>query len=241
MKTISQQYNIKPIKYVSAFNHTILSNIAIPMPMKEWDVFIDWTTKAGRLHTQRYQAFLYFSQIFGNLDYYKDKIENGSIIWLYSVGFDVFVTQVLPFINKNVILIYDGDLTFPFELDFDIKELDNPKIKGIFAINNAIKHSKVNSLPIGLKIGLNDEFHFLQINEKKKDRIYADFVFSNSSHGRLSEEGEDRKRIEYKLNINKVIDIPIQTISLAELLIKKQKYYFDECPIGEGYDCYLSW
>lgn len=141
-------------------------------------------------------------------------INIGDIIWLECRFLSRFCNQVLPNIDKPIILlIAGGDESFPSECGNDqvIEQLiNNQYIVHIFAQNNDYNgsSSKISSIPIGIdyhtvayksknggwgQIGtpkqqeeqLAQLFTTLKPTYQRKPRIFADFQLSDTMHGGL--------------------------------------------------------
>lgn len=193
---------------------------------------------------------------------------NNSVIWINPdmvKGF--FLNEFKKIKDPFVLVICDGDNTFPYEIGLSIDQisllLSNPKIKHIFAQNNAIIHSKVSSIPIGI------DFHTLAYKNEKKtspklqeqilkniihnskpieerlDRVFVDFQHNdnirNGGYKRYLELNEDRKTIFEKLLKTNLIDYTDGPLDRSKLWELKSNYMFTVSPHGNGLDCHRTW
>jgi len=193
---------------------------------------------------------------------------NCSIIWINPDMVRNFFYSKLQIIKQPfVLVICDGDNTFPHEVGLSSSELNSlvsdPKIIHIFAQNNVIVHPKISSIPIGI------DFHTLAYKNEKKtppknqekilkriiensksiekriDRIFVDFQHNdnirNGSFKRYLELNEDRKTIFQKLIQTNLIDYTESPIDRSKLWEIKSNYTFTVSPHGNGLDCHRTW
>jgi hypothetical protein len=193
---------------------------------------------------------------------------NNSIIWINpDMLRDFFLNQFQIIKKPFVLVICDGDNTFPCEVGLSTDELNllisDPKIIHIFAQNNRIAHCKISSIPIGIdfhtqayknekKISpkaqeqiLKNIIHNSKPIEDRLDRVFVDFQHNdnirNGDYKRYLELNEDRRMIFEELLKTNLIDYTDNKLDRSKLWEVKSNYTFTVSPHGNGLDCHRTW
>lgn len=194
-------------------------------------------------------------------------LKEGSVIWIKSSFVRKFYKEALPILDYPCILVIsDGDESFPSSHKDGIRLIESDKIKHIFAQNCDIVHKKVSPIPIGI------DFHSLAMEAKwgeprmtpkeqetylktliatlepthlRKKKAFVDFhLFDSIRLGPLKrylEWGEDRQTIFNRLKPTHLIDYPETPLRRSLLWKTKGNYAFSISPHGNGLDAHRTW
>jgi len=156
---------------------------------------------------------------------------------------------------KIILVIGDGDFTFPFDIINEtnfINIINNNKIVKIYSTNcNVIIPTKIELIPIGVNFHCdaiwknitikNQEFLMESIRDnslpfyERINKCYSNFHFSF-----YESFGNPRKRAIQKINQNLVFYEP-NKIQIEETWKNQSKYSFVLSPHGNGLDCHRTW
>jgi hypothetical protein len=198
-------------------------------------------------------------------------IQNGSLVWLRPSFLKSFYRDYLKNLDKKiVIVISDGDQSFPKDCGLNPTEVENflnhPCIQHVFTQNFDYKgqSKKVTPIPIGIDFHTvafrggywgdqgaphNQETYLKNLiaeappTRSRKIRAFVDFQHSESMRGsfqRYKEFGEDRTAIFQKIRNSGVVDFGSK---MPRPLLWKTKtaYAFSISPWGNGLDCHRTW
>lgn len=199
-------------------------------------------------------------------------IQSGDIVWLKGRFLKRFSQEILPDLKYPIVLlITDGDETFPTECgkDLDIESLlNNNLIIHVFAQNNAYKgpSKKVSHIPIGVdfhtigynhgsgawgEVGspkqqaaqLNGILRTLKPTCLRKKRAFVDFHWSDTMHG------DFRRYLQFGEDRCSIFQRLLPTglidhdarMRRSKLWECKGEYAFSISPHGNGLDCHRTW
>ena len=187
-------------------------------------------------------------------------VKEYSIIGLtgYSHVIDAFFKQILPHINKPIILVTIESDIIPIKKEY----LENDNIVHWFTWNKPYSHPKLTAIPIGINKDrqLKNLIKYLSLkrnNISKSDKMVLFNCRLNTSSTKERKEIYSKVNTiwkkfianeEYSFSYEKIInnpsytdgriDVQVSNIKTYELL---DKYNFILCPKGRGEDTHRTW
>lgn len=197
-------------------------------------------------------------------------IQAGDVVWLRCRFLPQFCEKIVPSLSVPIVLmISDGDESFPSDCGMDIEPLlNNTYIRHIFAQNYDYKgsSSKITHWPIGMdfhtiaykgsrggwgEVGSPKEqeamlmsiLQTLKPTAQRTKGAFVDFHHADTmraEHKRYLQFGEDRTSIFNKLCRTGLIEYS-GWMRRSSLWKKKGEYAFSISPHGNGLDCHRTW
>ena len=211
-----------------------------------------------------YSRNLYNSDLttYNNIEGLKD----GSSIFIRGDNLSVFIDNFSNFKYRVVIVVGNGDQTFPNDFwkseDEFIKFIESDKILHIFSVNSTIMHNKHTKIPIGLDyhstsyIDKGVKGHYVSkmmplecdnlINEiisnrqsfdKRIIKCYSNFHFNMQTDRRYT---YDRKDALEKIP-KECVYYEEKILPRKQSFINQLEYAYVISPHGNGLDCHRTW
>lgn len=177
-----------------------------------------------------------------------DKISDGDKIFVQRNMVDVFFTNILPKIDKEIILLtHNGDTP----IGSGYNKFLSKKIKKWWVVNNTTNNPKIGGLPIGLQNKNlyrrdNPQGCIDIIKEMSKRKVVENngvlMTFQTKTN-------PDHRKPIYDFFKNKTFiterkynnDNRKDKKFIEDYLLDIKKHRFVLCPWGNGYDCHRNW